>query len=213
MGWACWKTYLAAAGDEYARSFAMGVLSTALVIGSHAEAALQLLDTRMEQMQRLWPQSVLALDIVAEQAHCLDSLERYDKALRCHRAVHNITSKMYGLNDARTIASGLNLSNSLTRNHDFAQARHLLRRVLRAAKQTLGELARNSIQVTRVLARALAFDPDASRANLVEAERLFADALERARRVFGPPDEYTQETAALLAQTRERLAALPPDTV
>ena len=64
----------------------------------------------------------------------------------------------------------------------------------------------SSIHSKKILARALCNDPAASRADIVEAVALMADALKITQRVYGQDHSFSIKAAKELADLREALA-------
>ena len=112
---------------------------------------------------------------------------------------------MYEETDARAIISANNLSKSLVRAGLWAEARHLARKQFNLAR-ALGDRHKVSIMTAVRLADALWRNPAASRADVLEADALFADAIKRSRIALGPHHPLTVAIVHHGEDVRHKLA-------
>merc|ERR1712129_349535 len=140
-------------------------------------------------------------------ASCLADLGRHDEALVLKREIYARRVVISGVSHERTIQAGVSLAQSLKSLELWNEAITLLRDpLLPAARQSLGSDDHVTLALHQNLASALQDSPKCTRDDLLEAEIIMQDVVQRRRRVFGPahPDTLRAETA--LSITHARLA-------
>jgi len=139
-------------------------------------------------------------------ANCLDNLGRRDEALVLEREIYARQMAVQGLNKD-SIISGLNLAASLGKSQLWDEAKALTRdRLLPAALQLLGADHHLTLTLNLNFAGALAQSPERTRDDLLEAETIMQDNVQRRRQVFGPAHPETLHAEAMLSQARALLA-------
>ena len=89
-------------------------------------------------------------------------------------------------------------------NGHLAEAKQLLRNFHHVAKRELGERHEQTVVVTKRLAAALSYGPDASLGDVREAEALVEGALSTGRKAFGAQHPLNLEAAKQLAELQRR---------
>ena len=168
-----------------------------------------LLEASLALRRRYWSHNEeIILIAQTNVASCLDNLGRHEQALVLKRGVFARRVATLGLSHERTISVGTNLLVSLHRLKEFGEATAFSRdQLLPAARRSLGADHNATLRINQYLARALYFDPESTRDDLrfnqlrrgvdairfhlntgddlLEAETLMEDVVQRRRRVFG----------------------------
>mmetsp|Transcript_4645 Transcript_4645/g.14060 ORF Transcript_4645/g.14060 Transcript_4645/m.14060 type:complete len:164 (-) Transcript_4645:38-529(-) len=162
-------------------------------------------------MRRYWPHA--KEDMLGAQSNiagCLGSLGRDVEALVLIRDIYAGFVATLGLSHENTLGFGNNLVLSLDRCKLWDESKSLLRdQLLPAARRSLGFDHDLTLRLGRSLAVALTRNPESTRDDLLEAESIMQDVVQRRRRVFGPAHPHTKLSESLLSYVRERLHTHP----
>ena len=208
LGWACWKTYLGRPDRDNYRRMSMGILGSALSQSAQSEEALKVVEANLALTRRYWPndeEGILILQVNA--ANCYSMCGREDEALQLRRNTHAKDRALYGAKHENAIQSGNCLAESLHTLRRYAEAKELLRKMLRLS-QPLGPDHDQRLRAREQLSRVILEDPDASRADAREAVTILEDTIQRRRRVFGRRHPQTLQCEKALADAHDLLARL-----
>ena len=218
--------YLGRPDTDGNRCLAIEKLGNALR-GSRPEEALPVLEANLALRRRYWPhaeQAVLAAQ--ANAACCLDDLGRFDEALVLKREIYARRVATMGVSHERTILSGNNLVASLEQEMLWNEAKTFLcDELLPATRRMLGDDHNTTLVIRRNLGDVLRGDPESTRDHLrlntarrrrpvfdvntgddlLEAETILHDVVQRRRRVFGPAHPETRQVESTLSLVREGL--------
>ena len=189
----------------------MHVVADALDLNEQHEAAAGIYEHHLANLQRSRPDNTgCILDAKNNLADCYNSLDRHQDALHLMRQVYRESVDLDGREDRGTLISAGLLGLCLIRNKLFVEAKRFLRKELSLAQEALGRDHNATLNLSSYLYQALDEDPKSTREDLVEAERIITDTVQRRRRVFGPAHPDTREVEDYLAKVREKLARMYP---
>ena len=113
---------------------------------------------------------------------------------------------MHGAANERTLLVAINFAAFLVRSKLFAEATRFLRDQGKIANRELGPEHRLALFLAQNLSAGLQDNPDATRADLLEAEAIAEEVTKRRRRVLGATHPDTRFSEKSLVCVRERLA-------
>ena len=144
--------------------------------------------------------------------HCLGLLGKTHEELRLRREIYANDLARLGPADETVILSGTNLTRVLMKTDLFAEAIQFSRENLAAGRRALGDSNGECMRAACRLAEALFHNAEASLADILESEALFAEAVMKGRHIFGPEHPLQIEMVAGLAKVRNFLARarVPP---
>ena len=187
------------------RCNALGALGDSL-LKSRPEEALPVLEANLALNRRYWPRSKETVTAESNVASCLDHLGRFDEALVLKREIYAIAVASSGASDEYTIMMGSNLSISMLGLGLWDEATTFTRdQLLPVARRSLGSDHDSTLNLNMSLAGALAEGPAHIR-DLLEAETIMSDVVQRRRRVFGPAHPETIIAQKNLSRIRANLA-------
>jgi len=208
LGWGAWKTYLGRKDTDGYRCISMALLGGALRMSSRLEEALPVLEAHSVLVRRYWSHD--EENILCSQgsiASCLANLGRHDESLVLKREVFAKFVALLGATHERTILTGANLTVSLNQRKLFGETKTLVRdKLLPAARRSLGADHDLTLKLNQNLSAALQLSPEHTRDDLLEAQTIMQDVIQRRRRVFGPahPNTLRAEAAeATLSRMRQ----------
>ena len=207
----------------------MGVLGNALRLNRQPEEALPMLEACLALRRRYWPRSVgMILSAQTNIASCLSALGRHDEALVLKREVYARRVATRGISHLDTIFTASNIVASMLSLELWDEAKSLGRdHLLPVARQSLGADHDETLKINHRLAAALVDHPESTRDHprfestpiragqktdlntgddLLEAETIMQDVVQRRRRVFGPAHPDTRFAEGALSLMREDLA-------
>mmetsp|Transcript_26250 Transcript_26250/g.80787 ORF Transcript_26250/g.80787 Transcript_26250/m.80787 type:complete len:119 (+) Transcript_26250:3-359(+) len=111
-----------------------------------------------------------------------------------------------GVSHEETIHDGSNLLVSLLLLKLWGESKTLAHQLLPAARRSMGADHDITLRLTENLAYALQDDPERTRDDLLEAETILQDVVQRRRRVFGPTHPDTPRVENTLSNVRKKLA-------
>ena len=178
----------------------MGILGNALVT-SRPEDALPVLEADLALRRRYWSyDEELVLTTQTGLANCLAKIGRRDEALVLEREICARRVATLGISNERTLVTGMNLASSLLDTKNFDETTHLLRdQLLPVARRSLGADHNLTLGISKNLANALLLNPDSTRDDLLEAETILQDVVQRRRRAFGPTHPRTVDAETNLS--------------
>jgi len=167
LGWACWRTYVSPSETGESRCNAMMVLGNALRLGERASEALPVFEAHLALVRRHYSgEEEPLLGAQGNVASCLDDLGREAEALVLQREIYARWAAR-GISQKHTILSGYNLAVTLLKVGFWDECKTSVRdQLLPAARQTLGSDDDVTLALSRILADALAGDPESTRDDL-----------------------------------------------
>jgi len=205
LAWAMWKTYLGRPEADPYRALSMGVLGGTLRNSRRLEEALPVLEAYLAITQRY---GLEATGAQTNLANCLGDLGRHDEALVLCREIYARRVASFGVSDVDTIMSSLNMTSSMLKIKRWDDATTLLRdQLLPVARRSLGSDHDLTLALRQNLADALSYNRERTRDDLLEAETILQDVVQRRRRVFGPAHPETlrcEHGLAFIAASRAR---------
>ena len=213
LGWACWKTYAGRPESDQYRCSGMGVLGNAFYTNQRSAEALAVFEVNLAVRRRFFSQHEITILITQTNiAGCLKQLGRLDEAHVLERKIYARRVATLGASNERTLLSGSNLLISLDKLRRYDEVTSFARDLLPVARQSLGADHTITLNISQSLAAALQSNPqrtcddlrlnqtsrDATRLlnfntgkDLLEAEAVLDDLIQRRRRVFGPAHPTT----------------------
>ena len=187
----------------------MGILGNSLYRNGKSSEALPVLEANLALVRRYFSRSRETIfSVQTNLSNCLDDLGRNDEALALKREIYARSVATLGVSHEDTIISGNNLVISLDKLGLGHESQPLLRdQLLPAARRSLGSDHALTLALNQNLAAALQFNPKRTRDDLLEAETITQDVLQRRRRVFGPAHPETRKAERALSGLRAQLAA------
>ena len=186
----------------------MGQLGNALNSNGRYTEALPVIEASLAFRRRWWSHEEEF--IRTGQCHlaaCLGGLGRYDEALVLYREIYAREVATLGVSHEHTIGTSCNIANALVHLKLLDDAKKMYRdQVLPAARRSLGADHNFTLIISRNLAIVLYDDLERTRDDLLEAETILQDVVQRRRRVFGPTHPETLRAEQSLSIARARLA-------
>ena len=205
----------------------MTFLGGGIFSNGRPEEALAVFEANLVSRRRYWSHREGA--ILAAQANissCLGELGRCDEALVLRREIYARRVATLGVSHEVTILNGGNVVISLNHLELWEESKKLASdQLLPAARRSLGADHDLTLRLNQNLAAALANDPRRTRDDLrlnqrgvasprhdlntgddvLEAETILRDVVQRRRRVFGPAHPETRHSERSLSVIRAQL--------
>ena len=209
LSWSCWKTYLDRPETNFERGAALNAVGIALMNYpvNRWEEAIEVFKSVLDVSQRIGVHEVNLLATENNIAECYAALGSSVESLQRFRSMHARLESMNEPSDERVLFSAISLGDSLLDNGLFAEAQSFLRENCSKATRALGPNAYTTLRLRRIYALALARDPNATRAAIVEASTVLEDAATRARRFLGPGNPM----AGVIIENLEAVRAILAD--
>ena len=138
----------------------------------------------------------------------LNSLGRHDEALVLTRRIHARRVATLGVSHESTIMEGCNLAMTLQCLELWDESATLVRdQLLPEARRSLGADHTITLGLNQTLADSLQDNDECTRDDLLEAETIMQDVVQRRRRVFGPAHPRTKYAEDKLTNVRMVLEA------
>ena len=226
LGWASWKTYLGRPETNGTRCQAMAHVGGALA-KSRPDEALPVLEAQVALLLRYGSRDMhLVISTQNSLALCHSQLGRHDKALVLRREIYARQVATLGASHESTILNGNNLVISLLDLELWDEARQLARKNLSHANKTHGKDHESTLFACKRVVHALCRNPAAvcdyprestvrdvathfdfdTGDDLLEAETIMQDVVQRRRRVFGPAHPQTLDAERALSEVRTQLS-------
>ena len=207
IGWACWKTYLGRPEADWVRCRSVGILGSAI---SRPEEALPVREANLALTRRYFSRDQDAvLGAQSNLADCIDDLGRCDEALVLRREVYARQVATFGMPHKNTILEGYNLADSMIKLELYDESTTMVRdELLPAARRLLGPDHDLTISLNENLAKCIVMaNSDYTRDDLLKADMILQDVVQRRRRVLGPAHPETLKAEDMLFTLREYLQA------
>ena len=215
LGWACWKSYVGLPEADDKRCAALRALSHCIAVDDRDGAsAICIHQANIDSVRRFMPdEEGLLLHATTNLALAYKSVGRDSEALALQREVY-AQSKELGDEDDVFFSTVTDLALSLMEANLFGEAKTLLREHLTAASDSLGADHLETLYARLYYAESLLYDDgdgettyEQDRADYLESERIAADVLRRAERIYGSGHPVTVEAQDILKEAREDIAA------
>ena len=215
LGWACWKSYVGLPEADDKRCAALRALSHCIAVDDRDGAsAICIHQANIDSVRRFMPdEEGLLLHATTNLALAYKSVGRDSEALALQREVY-AQSKELGDEDDVFFSTVTDLALSLMEANLFGEAKTLLREHLTAASDSLGADHLETLYARLYYAESLLYDDgdgettyEQDRADYLESERIAADVLRRAERIYGSGHPVTLEAQDILKEAREDIAA------
>ena len=215
LGWACWKSYVGLPEADDKRCAALRALSHCIAVDDRDGAsAICIHQANIDSVRRFMPdEEGLLLHATTNLALAYKSVGRDSEALALQREVY-AQSKELGDEDDVFFSTVTDLALSLMEADLWGEAKTLLREHLTAASDSLGADHLETLYARLYYAESLLYDDgdgettyEQDRADYLESERIAADVLRRAERIYGSGHPVTVEAQDILKEAREDIAA------
>ena len=215
LGWACWKSYVGLPEADDKRCAALRALSHCIAVDDRDGAsAICIHQANIDSVRRFMPdEEGLLLHAQTNLALAYKSVGRNSEALALQREVY-AQSKELGDEDDVFFSTVTDLALSLMEADLWGEAKTLLREHLTAASDSLGADHLETLYARLYYAESLLYDDggaettyEQDRADYLESERIAADVLRRAERIYGSGHPVTVEAQDILKEAREDIAA------
>ena len=215
LGWACWKSYVGLPEADDKRCAALRALSHCIAVDDRDGAsAICIHQANIDSVRRFMPdEEGLLLHATTNLALAYKSVGRDSEALALQREVY-AQSKELGDEDDVFFSTVTDLALSLMEADLWGEAKTLLREHLTAASDSLGADHLETLYAHLYYAESLLYDDggaettyEQDRADYLESERIAADVLRRAERIYGSGHPVTVEAQDILKEAREDIAA------
>ena len=220
LGWACWKAYVGLPEGDDMRCAALSTLSRSI----HHIPGMSVIcihQANLDSVRRFMSDDDED-DLLRAQTHLAQAYEnvgRTSEALALHREIYAKTKELVDegedlVHDLINTVSGL--SSTLMEAGRFREARTLLHEHLTVASDSLGVDHVETLYIHLYYADSLIYEDDdhgeetddeQDRKDFLEAERIAADVLCRAERIYGSHHPGTLYARDILEDAREELAA------
>ena len=220
LGWACWKAYVGLPEGDDMRCAALSTLSRSI----HHIPGMSVIcihQANLDSVRRFMSDDDED-DLLRAQTHLAQAYEnvgRTSEALALHREIYAKTKELVDegedlVDDLINTVSGL--SSTLMEAGRFREARTLLHEHLTVASDSLGVDHVETLYIHLYYADSLIYEDDdhgeetddeQDRKDFLEAERIAADVLCRAERIYGSHHPGTIYARDILKDAREELAA------
>ena len=213
LGWACWKSYVGRPEGNDERRTALTTLSFG--ISSDTEASICIHEAHLDCVRRFAPDD--EFDLLSAKSNLAVAYKtngRASEALALEREIY-AKSKEIGEDSVDAIVTVNNLADSLMVTGLFAKARTLVREHLTEASDSIGADHQETLYLRMNYAVSLTYedenhneesDDEQDRKDYLEAERVAADVLRRAERIFGSHHPVTDDARAILKDVRKEIA-------
>ncbi len=205
LGWACWKTYLGLAEEDWERRLAMTALGNGLFEAEHYEDALSVREAELAMTRRIGEPGDDRV-ILSNLANSYQKAGRLEDALSMTRDLY-AGLKFGGAEDQETLISANNYAASLRDLNRFEEARSLLRETIPVAQRVVGEDSEITLQLKLKYAQSLYKDDGSTLDDLCEAVATLEETARIARRVLGGAHPSTTVIEASLQNSRATLRA------
>ena len=214
LGWACWKSYVGLPEANDMRHSALRALSHCIAVDDRDGAsAICIHQANIDSVRRFMPdEEGLLLHAQTNLALAYKSVGRDSEALALQREVY-AQSKELGDEDDVFFSTVTDLALSLMEACLWGEAKTLLREHLTAASDSIGADHLETLYAHLYYAESLLYDDggaettyEQDRADYLESERIAADVLRRAERIYGSRHPVTVEAQDILKEAREDIA-------
>ena len=185
LGWACWKTYLGRAEENWLRSNAMRQLGSGLQDADHHMEALSVKEVNLSTLRRLGASEGSILAVQGNIANTYQMIGMEERALSIRREVYIGHLRLYGENHRKTLLEANNLASLLIGLQRFKEVRSLLRKALPVARRLLGAEHEVTLSIREDFSGAILEDGDSSAEEKRKAVRMLEDTIRVMRRVLG----------------------------
>ena len=220
LGWACWKAYVGLPEADDVRHSALSTLSRS-IHNIPGTSVICIHEAHLDCVRRFMSDDEEE-ELLRAQTHLATAYEnvgRTSEALALHREIYAKTKELVDegedlVHDLINTVSGL--SSTLMELGRFSEARTLLHEHLTVASDSLGVDHVETLYIHLYYADSLIYEDDdhgeetddeQDRKDYLEAERIAADVLCRAERIYGSHHPGTIYARDILKDAREELAA------
>ena len=229
LGWACWKTYMGREKLDMRRYNSLTILGNGLRTAvppsspqhvNCCKEAIGIYQAQQAELEKLIQDPLFQnqsqqmqcsmVSIMGNIAACYSDLGRYDldwekKSLEMKRETHD-KAEACNLPFENRLQLAINVANSLIALKHFTEAKSFLRQPLDTAVSLLDANHVLVLQLRVIFGQAQLHDAK-TRGEVVEAEKVLADAYARQRRVCGPSHPDTRFAQTVLETARAALDA------